>query len=320
MRRYYSHYSLLLLSLFFAAANSERFRVIREWKYINFTWPNADVYDNALSRGFYVPENIIISGIKFFEDYYYITLPRMKDGVPATLARIPAGPTAVTAPAFEPFPSWEMNAEGDCNAFQNVQNIEIDPKGQMWIIDSGRTETLTSPSSRCPPKLVIFDIKKNMTTTAYTFPDNVASLNSNFLYDIVVDDTDSGFAYITDNSAKDPGIIIFSVKDHHSWKIRHSESMRADPTATTFRVNGVIINSPLNLASISLSPRVLTTSEGKLVVDDDREVFYSPISSLKMYSINTTVLKNEQNGANNGEYQGNVNTIGIKGSQSAGNT
>lgn len=160
----------------------------------------------AESRGTYVPENNLIAGIKEFEDNFYITLPRMKTGVPATLVKIPAGVSADTSPALEPFPSWEMNALGDCNALQNVQNIEIDAKGLIWIIDSGITETLNSAHTiRCPPKLLIYDLKKGATTTAYTFPDSVASHQTNFLYDIVVDDADGGYAYITDNSARDPG-------------------------------------------------------------------------------------------------------------------
>lgn len=201
----YKHFILVFLVVI-NTVNCDKFKVIREWYYLNFTWPSGDAYRDAISKGLYVPENNIIAGIKQFGDSFYVTLPRMKHGVPATLARIPSGIVQDTTPSFTPFPSWEMNSLGDCNALQNVQNVEIDTKGQIWIIDSGRTETLSAvPSVRCPPKLIIFDIKKNMTTTAYTFPDSVASFNANFLYDIVVDETDGGYAYITDNSARDPG-------------------------------------------------------------------------------------------------------------------
>lgn len=197
----------LLIFAALSAASAGKFKVTREWSYLNFTWPSAEEYGNAVSKGTYVPENNIISGIAHFEDHFYVTLPRMKKGVPATLARIPAGIVKDTSPDLEPFPTWEMNVLDDCNALQNVQNVEVDPKGRMWIIDGGRTETLNAVDTyRCPPKLVIFDIKKNTTTTAYTFPENVASPNSSFLYDIVVDDTDGGYAYITDNSRRDPGI------------------------------------------------------------------------------------------------------------------
>ncbi|XP_023012970.2 yellow-1 [Leptinotarsa decemlineata] len=301
------------------SAYAEKFKVTREWKYINFTWPTEEVYRAAEANGAYIPENNIIAGIKHFDDYFYLSLPRMKSGVPATLARIPAGMTQDTSPLLEPFPSWEMNKLDDCDSLQNVQNVEIDPKGQIWIIDGGRTDTLLNPVSRCPPKLVIFDIKKNATTTAYTFPNNVANANHSFLYDIVVDDTDSGYAYITDNSGTDPGIVVFSVKDHHSWKLRHSQTMKADPTASAFKVNGVMINVPLNIAGIALGPRI-HKSANRIIVDEDREVFFCPVSSLHLYSINTTVLRNEMNSLNDGEYQGEVKDLGLKASQTVGMT
>ncbi|CAG9860679.1 unnamed protein product [Phyllotreta striolata] len=309
----------LLLAIAIASAAAEKFKVIREWKYLNFTWPSPELREAALADGSYVPENNIIAGIDYFDGYYYLTVPRMKSGVPATLARIPGGrPGKRDAhPPLEPFPSWEMNRAGDCEGFQNVQNLEIDPKGQAWIIDSGRTETLNHPVSRCPPKLVIYDVKNNATVTMYTFPENVVSRENNFLYDLVIDDTDGGYAYITDNSAKDPGIVVFSVKSHTSWKIRHPQSMRADPSAVTFRVNGVVINSPLNVAGVALGPKIHTSAE-RIVIDEDRELYYSPISSMNLFSINTSALRNEQRGLDNAEYKGDVKDYGRKASQSAG--
>lgn len=108
---------------------------------------------------------------------------------------------------------------------------------------------------------------------------------------------------------------MFSVKDHHSWKIRHSQSMKADPTATAFRVNGVMIQVPINIASIALGPRI-HVSYDRVVVDEDREVFYSALSSMHLYSINSSVLRNEMNGE--GEYQGDVKDVGLKSSQTVG--
>lgn len=113
------------------------------------------------------------------------------------------------------------------------------------------------------------------------------------------------------------GIIVFSVRDHHSWKIRHSQSMKADPGASTFRVGSVIIQAPINVASIALSPKV-RIENGRITVNEDREVYYCPLSSLHLYSLNTSVLRNEMNGMNNGEYQGNVRDLGMKASESVG--
>lgn len=93
--------------------------------------------------------------------------------------------------------------------------------------------------------------------------------------------------------------------------------MKADPSASTFRVGPVIITAPINVASIALGPRVKTNNQ-KLIVNEDREVYYCPLSSLHLYSINTSVLRNEMNGLANGEYQGDVTHLGNKGSQTVG--
>lgn len=93
--------------------------------------------------------------------------------------------------------------------------------------------------------------------------------------------------------------------------------MKADPTASTFRVGPTIIEAPINLASIALGPKV-RIANGRIIVNEDREVYYSPLSSLHLYSVNTSVLRNEKNGMNNGEYQGAIRDLGIKGSQSVG--
>ncbi|CAH0563767.1 unnamed protein product [Brassicogethes aeneus] len=299
-------------------AQLPKFKVIREWKYINFTWADEQTYEQAETNGLYIPKNIVVSGLKHFENHYYITLPRMRDGVPATLARIPSGFTRSTAPLLEPYPSWSMNMQGDCNALQNVQNIEIDPRGYLWIIDGGRVETLNpKPIIKCPPKLIIYNIMNNIAMTTYTFPDEVASFNGSYLYDLVLDFSDGGYAYITDNSGKDPGLIVYSLKENNSWKIRHGPSMRADPNAAQFRVNEVTISAPINIAGIALGPKV-QASDDKVKISEDREVYYAPLSSLRLFSLNTTVLKDVKSSNNGNEYQGAVMDLGEKPSQSVG--
>lgn len=93
--------------------------------------------------------------------------------------------------------------------------------------------------------------------------------------------------------------------------------MKADPTAATFRVKDTIISDPINIAGIALGPKIHTTGD-RIVVNEDRDVFFSPLSSLHIYSINTSVLRNELNGMNDGEYQGELRDHGIKPSQSIG--
>lgn len=102
-----------------------------------------------------------------------------------------------------------MNEVGNCSALQFVQGIAIDTDGIMWVIDSGRVDTLSLGSTRqinCQPKLLLLDLKRNGSIIhRYHFPDDVASRGNNYLNRIVIDDASGGFAYITDNSGSDPG-------------------------------------------------------------------------------------------------------------------
>jgi len=143
--------------------SSEVFAVIYEWNKLDFLWPDDSYKARVLDSSQFIPENTTISGVKVWGDRLYVTLPRWRRGVPATLASVPIpkpGNYHNPSPKLEPFPSWEMQQVGNCSALQNVQNIEIDPtNGYMWVIDSGRTDTLSQrPENRCPPKIVVFDL------------------------------------------------------------------------------------------------------------------------------------------------------------------
>lgn len=44
----------------------------------------------------------------------------------------------------------------------------------------------------------------------YNFPNEIVLRDGGFMNDLVIDESSGGYAYITDNSATDPGIIVFS--------------------------------------------------------------------------------------------------------------
>lgn len=130
------------------APEERQFRVVYEWSTISFAYPSDNDRAKAAYLNSYNPRNNLISDVKAFANRLYLTLPRMLAGVPATLGWIVSpNNNGRTDPEIEPFPSWEMNEIGNCTALQFVQGIAIDPDGIMWVIDSGRTETL-NPSKQ----------------------------------------------------------------------------------------------------------------------------------------------------------------------------
>ncbi|XP_006611041.1 protein yellow-like [Apis dorsata] len=296
---------VLLLTLVAVAKCHEPFRVVFQWNTIDVMWPSEENKEYAISHGDYVPANNFIAGIKFWKGKMYLTIPRWKDGVPVTLGVTSAKPVNyITAPKLEAFPSWEMQKIGDCSAFQMVQSMEIDPIGRMWVLDSGKMSPLSlEKKTTCPPRLVILDLEKNgEVLRIYEFPTNVARHGTAHLNDIVLDHEDGGMAYITDSDRDDPGIIVYSLRNNTSWKVRH-DSMKAKHEAVKFMISKTPINIPVSIDGIALSP----------ASSNDRQIYYSPLSSFHLYSIPTSVLKNNE--SNVDSY---VKELGRKNSQTDG--
>lgn len=127
-----------------ATPEERQFRVVYEWTTVGFAYRSDNERANAIYLNSYIPRNNLISDVKAFANRLYLTIPRMLPGVPATLGWIVSpNNNGRTDPEIEPFPSWEMNEIGNCSALQFVQSIAIDTDGIMWVVDSGRVDTLS---------------------------------------------------------------------------------------------------------------------------------------------------------------------------------
>lgn len=296
---------LILATVVTVSLCHEPFQVIFQWNTIDVIWPSEELRQYAIRKREYIPANNFIAGIKYWKDKMYLTMPRWREGVPVTLGVTSATPVkGETAPKLEAYPSWSMQKVGDCNAFQLVHSMEIDPRGRMWVLDTGRHSAMNlDVKSECKPRLVILDLEKNgEILRSYEFPEDVASRTTAYLNDIVLDHEDGGMAYITDTDNEDPGIIVYSLRNNTSWKIRH-ESMKAKPEAVTFMVVKSHVRLSVNVDGIALSP----------ASEKDRHVYYSPISSYHLYSLPTSVLKN-----NTQDVDRYVKELGRKSSQTDG--
>lgn len=65
--------------------SESQFRVVYEWRTIDFAFRTDELRVNALNTQDYIPKNNIVSDVKSFANRLYVSLPRMLPGVPATL-------------------------------------------------------------------------------------------------------------------------------------------------------------------------------------------------------------------------------------------
>lgn len=263
--------------------NTEHFLVEYEWSHINFTWKSINDYNKAITTKTYVPENNALVGIKFYGNKLYLALPRLRQGTPVTLASVSINTSNKRNQLLTPFPNWKMNVQKDCGTLQNVQSMEIDRKGIMWVLDGTRINDFT----KCPTKLMLLDLKnKGKIVHTFVFPNEISSNEGGFLNDIVLDESDGGFAYITETSNQDPGLIVYSRLLNKAWKLR-DKTMHAELDAAGFVVDGLKNNNLVPIDGIALEPIPKRHDGGRLV-------YYTPLTGYNLYAINNIILKNEQ--------------------------
>lgn len=123
--------------------------VVYQWNIVPYEWPNDTVKQQEIDNGSYIPENNAVNGIKVYKHQVYVTVPRLKPGVPSTLNVVVKSTSGnIDEFVLRPYPSWEMQTLGECEALQGVQSMEIDPHtGYMWILDTGKSRQLFKYSS-----------------------------------------------------------------------------------------------------------------------------------------------------------------------------
>ncbi|KAG8232183.1 hypothetical protein J437_LFUL012180, partial [Ladona fulva] len=269
----------------------ENFEVVYQWILLDYDWESQEQKEEAIESGEFDPKNNTISGIKIWKDRVFVSTPRLLSGVPSTInwLQYPAKKekNPQTKPLI-PFPNWEMQKVGNCSAIQNVQSMEIDTTGRMWVLDVGSKYLLTpTPNTECRPKLLIYDLNEDADELlhVHVFSEEVASEQS-FLNDLVLDINEERghtqtFAYIAD-SGMPGGIVVYHFENDTTWRVEDNKTMNADPDAVEAKVGDKEAMLSFNIDGIALTP---PRHRNKLV-------FYSPLGSFHLYSIPAEVLMN----------------------------
>lgn len=66
----------------------DNLKVAFEWKKLDFMYPSANEKSAALESQQLIPENNLPLGLEVYQDRLFVTIPRWKPGVAASLAYI----------------------------------------------------------------------------------------------------------------------------------------------------------------------------------------------------------------------------------------
>lgn len=282
------------------------YKVICHWSRLDWHFPNAVMKEEFETNQCW--KKAMPAGVKVdHQGQYYVSVPRLSQGIPATMNRIVVKDGK---PLLEAFPSWDFNKVGDKNALQSVLGYEIDEYNRMWLLDQGKIAYESSPEGS--QKLVIWDLNRNSLIDAIDIPDEIAPYRTSFLNDLVVDNK-NGFVYLTDsgNGHQDHpvrgGIIVYNMKTKSFRRVLDRQFSTQDFPDFHFQIDykPVFKNQPLRIGA-----------DGIALSADRSTLYYCQLTGRNLYAIHTGLLRNEQIPLE--QINGAVQVLGSKGTTTDG--
>ncbi|POS75026.1 major royal jelly protein [Diaporthe helianthi] len=240
----------------------------------------------------------------------YLTYPRNFENSTNAVTR------ATSFTGEEPWPSAEIQncqpGQNVSECFINVQNLVLDSRGQLWVLDSGIPYKQTAPAVSGGAKIMRFDPVSKELVRAYPFPDGVLSGGTN-LNDLRVNNTagTGGFAFLTDASVKGGLLAVDLATGGVVKRLAGDPSVMADPTYV-----GSYNGEPIYCWNGTTKSYCTTSSDG--IALQSGQVYWGVLSSRRFYYIAQEILQDFN--ATDDEVLAAVQDPGQLGSEQAGFT
>ena len=221
----------------------------------------------------------------------FVNFPRWGDDVPFTVSEIRDG----EAVAYPDMGLNQTDPNDPAAALVSVQSVVVDPADRLWILDTG--SPMFQPTKYGGPKLVCVDLATDKVVKKILFSQDVA-LPTTYLNDVRFDlrrgSSREGMAFITDSSQNGPnGIIVVDLASGKSWRRLHDHpSTRAEQLQTFLPI---VEGRPFleQQPDGSIKQGADMGSDGIAISSDGTRLYYCPLGSRKLYSVDTGALADQ---------------------------
>ncbi|XP_028043783.1 protein yellow-like isoform X2 [Bombyx mandarina] len=260
--------------------NGSTIGTLYRWKQIDYQYPSPAQRQEAIDAGEFIQANVIPLGIERWKGRVFISTPRWKSGVPATLSSVPVSSQS-ESPELAPYPNWDWHNAVNCTGFTSIFRMSVDHCGIMWVLDSGQVEAFETPRQLCPPTLFAIDLETDTVVAKYPIPSEFVLQNS-LITNLIVDSRDARcrdlHVYIAD--AWRFGLIVFRDSDAAFWRFSHY-SFYPEPLLSNYTLHGLNYQWSDGLFGMSLGKYHLS----------DRPLYYHSMSGSLEFTVATSVIR-----------------------------
>ncbi|RLU26490.1 hypothetical protein DMN91_000286 [Ooceraea biroi] len=267
-------------------ASIERLKGIYSWKALEFAFPNYHARELAIRDGRFIPGAPIPIDVDFYHrarhgSVVFISIPRFQNGIPVTLGYVTDSVSADGNPIIAPYPNWEWNQLGHCDAITSVYRMQVDSCDRLWVLDTGKL----GDKQVCRPQLLSFSLLTNKLLSQYKFPRDQFKEESLFVtlsVDIrgTGDNCRDAFVYIAD--VTEYGLLVYDHHNSRSWRITNNLFYPYPPHGT-FHIKGDTFDLMDGILGLALSP---------IKEDGDRILYFHSLASRVESWVPTSVIRN----------------------------
>ncbi|XP_076761628.1 dopaminechrome tautomerase-like isoform X2 [Xylocopa sonorina] len=266
--------------------------LVYAWPTIDYDYDSIEARDSAIFNGDFIAENNLPLGLEVWKDKVFITLPKWKAGIPATLTTVPKN-SKTKSPKLRPYPDWTWHQSGNCDGLTSVFRIQVDECDRLWVLDSGKVDVSNGGKQVCPPTIFIFDLTTDNLIRKYIVPEDQVkedSLYANIVVDIRNNDCNAAVAYAADVFRY--GLLVYDFFKDSSFRIQN-RFFFPDPLASNYELHGIKFQWTDGIFGLALSP---------VDVHNDRTLFFHPMSSFREFAVSTSVLGDKSTAEKNVDY------------------
>lgn len=276
------HFILLIINIIISHQKQENYdpQLLYGWNVINFT----------TSKGVTECKTCMPAGIKLdYKGNIYVSFPRWKDNVIATLAKLDP-----KTKSFIPWPSESENDVSDPKMLQSVLGFEIH-NDTIYVLDQGIVNQ--QEAKKGSMKVVVYNVNGTR-NTSYDLT-NMTNPTNSFLNDIVID-PEKKIAYISDsgnplnpNEQHFPQILKLYLNASSSEESNPTVEKLLEPQHYSLMPEDTYWLT-INGKKVNPDSPMKTGVDGIALSCDYKILYYTPLTSKKLYSLNVDTYNQDE--------------------------
>ncbi|XP_014223730.1 protein yellow-like [Trichogramma pretiosum] len=274
----------------------EKLKIVYSWKSLDFAFESEAVRESALRTGRFKPGAAIPIDVDVHygpdEPRVFVTMPRLEIGIPVTVGYVTDGLSKEGNPLIAPYPNWQWNKLGSCDALTSVYRVQVDECERVWVLDTGKV----GEEQVCPPQLLSFSLRSNRLLSRYRVPSSQYEEDSLLVTPAVdvrrVDPAKQcveTYVYLADVTGF--ALIVYDHREQRSWKIVNNLFYPYPPHGT-FEIRD---------ENFDLMDGILGMALGPQKPNGERILYFHSLASVVESWVPTSVLRNYSLFRNNSE-------------------